>query len=72
MLDPADVAGVGNANDDRQPDLAAGAVAHLGHVRHDLLECRVAEGVELHFHDGAQPVHGHADRGPHDSGLSER
>src|SRR5680860_1326833 len=71
MLDTADIAGIGNADDDRQLDLAAGAVAHLGNVRNDLLEGRVAEGIELHLDHGAHAIHGHADGRAHDSRFGE-
>src|SRR5690606_25019649 len=54
----------------RQP--ALGAVAHLGDVRDDLLEGRVAEGVELHLDDRAEPLHRQADREAGDPGLGQR
>ena len=53
-------------------DRTAGAVAHLGHVRGDLLERRVGEGVELHLDDRPEAAHGHADREADDAGLGQR
>ena len=54
------------------PTRTAGAVAHLGHVRDDLLERRVGERVELHLDDRPEPGHGHADREADDAGLGQR
>ena len=71
VLHAADPAAVGNPDHDGQRDPAPGPVAELGQVADDLLEGRVGERVELHLHDGAQAVHGHADRGADDARLGQ-
>lgn len=72
VLDAADTARVGNPDHHRQPDPAAGAVAHLRDVAHDLLERRVGERVELHLDYRPPAVHGHPDRHPDDARLRQR
>ena len=72
VLDAADAAAVGDADDHRQPHRAPGAVAHLGDVADDLLERRVGEGVELHLDHRAHSVHRHPDGHPDDAGLGQR
>ena len=72
VLHAPDAAAVGNPDHDGQRDAAPGPVPQLGQMAGDLLEGRVSEGVELHFHDGPQAVHRHADRGTDDPGLCQR
>ena len=57
VLDPADAPGERDADRHRDGHGAAGAVAHLGDVRGDLLESGVGERVELHLGHGPEARH---------------
>ncbi len=72
VLDASDASAIRDANDHRQIHAAAGAVAHLGHMRGDLFEGGVGERVELHLDDGTVAGQAHADREPDDARLGER
>jgi hypothetical protein len=72
VLDPADAAAVGDADDHRQPHGPLRAVAHLGDVADHLLEGGVGKRVELHLDHRPHAVHRHADGGADDAGLGER
>ncbi len=72
VLDRADPAAVGDADDHRQPELAEGAVVHLGDLADDLVEGRVDEAVELDLDDGPVAAQGQADGAAHDPGLGQR
>ena len=72
VLDRADAAADGDADDHRQLDLAERAGPHLGDLADDVVERRVDEPVELDLDDGAVAAQGQADRGADDAGLGER
>ena len=72
VLDGADAAAVGDADDDRQLDLAERAGVHLGELGDDLVVRREDEAVELDLHDRAVAAQRQADRGADDAGLGER
>ncbi len=72
VLDGADRAAVGNADDDGQLDLAERAGVHLGELGDDLVVRGEDEPVELDLHDGAVAAQREADRGADDAGLRER
>jgi len=71
VLYPADATGEGDPDDDRTGQRALGAVADLRHVRDDLLEGGVGEGVELHLDDRFEAGHGHADGEADDARLGQ-
>lgn len=72
VLRGADAAAEGDADGHRHRHGAAGAGAQLGQVRHDLVERRVHEAVELDLDDGPVAAHGQADGRAHDAGLGQR
>ena len=71
VFDATNVAGVGTPDDDRQLNLAACAVTHLGDMGDDLLESGVTEGIKLHFNHRSHAVDRHADGGSHDSSFGQ-
>ena len=72
VLDRADAATDGDADDDRQADLAQGAGAHLRQLADDLVERRVDEAVELDLADRPVAAQRQADRRADDARLGER
>ena len=58
-----DAAADRHAHDDRRRVLAAGAIAELGQLVHDLIEGGIDVVAELDLRDRPQPVQGHPDRG---------
>ena len=72
VLDRADAAAEGDADGQRHGHPALVAVAHLGHLRDDLVEGRVDEPVELDLADRPVPAHGQPDRRADDAGLGQR
>ena len=71
MLHGTHPAAVGHAHHHGHGEIAARAVAHFRQVAHHLFKGGVPEGVKLHLDHGAEPVHRHADRGPHNSRLRD-
>lgn len=72
VLDRADAAAVGDADDDRQLDLAERAGVHLRELRDDLVVRGEDEAVELDLHDGPVAAQRETDRRADDAGLGER
>ncbi len=72
VLDRADRAAVGDADDDGQLDLAQRAGVHLRQLRDDLVVRGEDEAVELDLHHGSVAAQRHADRGADDAGLGQR
>jgi hypothetical protein len=72
VLDRADPAAVGHADDDGQRETTLRPVVHLGELRRDLVERREDEPVELDLADRAVPAQRETDRGADDAGLRER
>ncbi len=72
VLDRADAATHGDADDDGHLDGATRARVQLGQLGDDLVERRVDEAVELDLDDGPVAAQRQADRGAHDPGLGER
>src|SRR5690606_12099810 len=61
----------GAADDDRAGDLAAGHVADVGRVVHDLVVGDGEEGPEHEQHDGADAEHGGANAHADEAGLGD-
>ena len=72
VLDRADVAAVGDADDDGHGQRALVAVAHPRQLAGDLVEAGEDEAVELDLADRAEAAHGQADRGADDAGFGQR
>ena len=72
VLDRADVAAVGHADDDGHRHRAVVAHRLAGELRGDLVERREDEAVELDLDDGPVAAHREADRRADDAGLGER
>ena len=72
VLDRADAAAARDADHDRQADLPAGPVAHLGELADDLVDRGEDEPVELDLADRPVAAQGQADRRADDAGLGQR
>jgi len=72
VLDRADAAAVGDADDQRHGQQALRARAHLGDLRGDLVEGREDEAVELDLADRPVAAQRQADRRADDAGLGQR
>ena len=72
VLDRADPTAVGDPDRHRHGHPALVAVAQLGHLRHDLVEGRVDEPVELDLAHRTVAPHGQPDRGADDARLGDR
>src|SRR5437868_15300011 len=68
----ADAAADRRADDHGRGVFAAGAVAQLGQLTHDLIVSWIDEIRELDFRYGAQAVERHADGRADDPGLGQR
>lgn len=71
VLDRADVPAVRDSDDDRERLRAAVPVGELGKLRHDLVEARVDEAVELDLAHRPVSAHREADRGADDARLGK-
>ena len=72
VLDRADAAPVGDADDDGHGQRPAGARPELRQLADDLVERGVDEPVELDLADRPVAAHGQSDRGADDAGLGQR
>ena len=72
LLDGANIAAVGNANDQLHRAGAAGAAMILGDVAGHLLERGIGEGVELHLGDRAEALDGETDGDARDGAFRQR
>jgi hypothetical protein len=72
VFDRADVAAIGDADDDGHGQRALVPIAHSGQLGGDLVEAGEDKPVELDLADRAVTAHGQADRRAHDAGLGQR
>ena len=71
VLDRTDATAVRDPDDHRHQQVALRARVHLGHLRHDLVERRVDEAVELDLDDRPVATHRQPDRRAEDSALGQ-